>query len=669
MIKQFAMALACIGVLQAASLRVTFVSDPPGATVTVTDQEKVLFSGQTPTGKLVLKHKGTSVAVKATKEGYLPQNRVLTKQDNDTTILFHLEGAQKTIGIYCNVPGTEVFVDNERRGECGPTAPLFLSLRVVDDQQVPKTYRIRAKKIGWTAAEQTVSMRESLVPQDVRFSLQPEAKTLQVESSPPGASVFLDGVPLQKTTPCEVATHFINLTNQELKSLKVEVQLDGYEAADNRSKRPARIVEYFPDSKSIVKFELKEAKSNDFPGPEVIVLPTGVALGVRKMRATLETAEDSPTVASCTQITENRPVRLEEYSEQFGIPSHQLRELILSLKWEDIEKIIPPSATDALCDLLHKYFGAITSLTMSPDGKYVVYSELELAPARIDAVVSRKAGAKYWDTSAGRNRFEGESPIPIVQGRLSFTLRGTLKAIAVPGKGTTTVTDSAFIDKDPSFTPDGKYLYFASNRDGEKFSLWRVRFEPPTGTGITRITASVYADHEVCVCRSAGQQKLVFARLSPTAKAHEQQIWISELDGTLPTQFRYGFHPFWAPDGSSIAYARIDSKTGWNKIWVMRSDGAEQTQMTAGEGDDIHPAWSPDGKYLAYASSFGLDRNWERNYDIWVMRSDGTKATQLTTNGSEDIFPTWSPDGKYIYFVSNRGGAWNIWRLETRELP
>ncbi|HNQ88835.1 MAG TPA: hypothetical protein PKM73_09495 [Verrucomicrobiota bacterium] len=669
MYKYCVVTLAFVGVIHGASIRVSFVSDPTGAIVTVTEQGRVLFSGPTPITKQVLKPKTSAVTVEVSKQGYLPQQRFLTRQDHDTTILFQLQSAEKKIGVYSSVAATQVLVDDEPRGECGPASPLVLSLPVMDTQQAGRVYTVAARKTGWKPAEARLSMSESSVPPEVRFRLEPERKTLHITSDPAGASVFVDGESRKEKTPCDITIAFVRVDESELRSVKVEIELDGYEMPPNHTRRPAKIVEHFTQEKSSIDFKLQKAEDADVPGIEVIVLPTGAALGVRKTRAMLNPAEDSPTVASCTQMTENRPIDLEEFASTMGVPATQLRDLILRLDWDDIEKTIPPTATEVLKELLQKYLGAITSLTMSPDGKYLVYSELEPVFQRFDDVGTRKPASRFWGPVAGKHRFEGECAIPCNTARLSFSLKGTLKAIAVPGKGTTTITDSAFIDKDPSFTRDGKYVYFASNRDGEKFSLWRVRFEPPTGTGITRITTSMYADHEICVCRAEGQQRLVFARLSPNAKPHEQQIWISELDGTLPTQFRYGFNPFWTPDGAMIAFARIDGKTGWNKVWVMRGDGAEQTQMTTGDFDDVRPAWSPDGMHVAYASSFGLDRNRNHNYDIWVMKSDGTKATQLTTNGSEDTCPTWSPDGRHIYFVSNRGGAWNIWRLETKELP
>jgi Tol biopolymer transport system component len=39
---------------------------------------------------------------------------------------------------------------------------------------------------------------------------------------------------------------------------------------------------------------------------------------------------------------------------------------------------------------------------------------------------------------------------------------------------------------------------------------------------------------------------------------------------------------------------------------------------------------------------------------------------RVTRNGSWDDSPAWDAGGRAIYFRSNRGGDWNVWRLELK---
>ena len=57
------------------------------------------------------------------------------------------------------------------------------------------------------------------------------------------------------------------------------------------------------------------------------------------------------------------------------------------------------------------------------------------------------------------------------------------------------VTKDRYADWNPTWSPDGDYLYFTSNRGGSG-NLWRVRIEEKTGTVLgvpERVTAGVAA--------------------------------------------------------------------------------------------------------------------------------------------------------------------------------
>ncbi|MBS7622178.1 PD40 domain-containing protein, partial [Candidatus Bathyarchaeota archaeon] len=66
---------------------------------------------------------------------------------------------------------------------------------------------------------------------------------------------------------------------------------------------------------------------------------------------------------------------------------------------------------------------------------------------------------------------------------------------------------------------------------------------------------------------------------------------------------------------------------------------------------------TPDGRKIVYWSLAS------GNPDIWMINSDGTDNTQLTRSPYMDAYPTWSPDGKKIAFESDRAGTFDIWRL------
>src|SRR5262249_3205389 len=74
---------------------------------------------------------------------------------------------------------------------------------------------------------------------------------------------------------------------------------------------------------------------------------------------------------------------------------------------------------------------------------------------------------------------------------------------------------------------------------------------------------------------------------------------------------------------------------------------------------DAEPAFSPDGTKIAFNSYR------DGNYEIYVMNSDGTNQTRLTSDAAKDWYPTWSSDGTKIYFDSQRTGHDEIFQMNA----
>jgi Tol biopolymer transport system component len=52
---------------------------------------------------------------------------------------------------------------------------------------------------------------------------------------------------------------------------------------------------------------------------------------------------------------------------------------------------------------------------------------------------------------------------------------------------------------------------------------------------------------------------------------------------------------------------------------------------------------------------------------IWIMSADGQHSLRLTRNESFDSNPVFDRNGRTIYFRSNRGGVWNIWKMDLTD--
>jgi hypothetical protein len=120
------------------------------------------------------------------------------------------------------------------------------------------------------------------------------------------------------------------------------------------------------------------------------------------------------------------------------------------------------------------------------------------------------------------------------------------------------------------------------------------------------------------------------------------QIYTINPDGSSLTALGVGTYPRWSPDGQRIAYQR------GGDIWVMRSDGSHQHEITT-LGDAAEPAWSASGHKIVFVRLFGYPEN---GGNIWVMRRDGATMHAVTHRPGPcgNSYPTWSPVARRIAF-------------------
>jgi len=143
----------------------------------------------------------------------------------------------------------------------------------------------------------------------------------------------------------------------------------------------------------------------------------------------------------------------------------------------------------------------------------------------------------------------------------------------------------------------------------------------------------------------------MFSMFAPKAKA--DSAYLTDFVQLTTNPFR-DREPFWAPDGSKIAYFAFDSSTWYRHIWTMNPDGSGKTQLTFGNVVDESGDYSPDGKKIAF-TRYGL-RGWGIS-DIMIMNADGTNIQQITSTGLCRLTPRWSNDGTKLAFYYGGAGS------------
>ncbi|HEY5629560.1 MAG TPA: hypothetical protein VIR16_08625 [Candidatus Limnocylindrales bacterium] len=249
-------------------------------------------------------------------------------------------------------------------------------------------------------------------------------------------------------------------------------------------------------------------------------------------------------------------------------------------------------------------------------------------------------------------------------GRIAFAMTGPdgnndIYTARADGTGLRRLTTDPGFDACASYSADGRRIAFCSNRTGA-FEIWAMDQNGGNQHAVTHLGGyATFPDY------SPDGRKIVFDGDQGGDPNDEIYVVNARTGGdlrSLTSCAGYGpgcfnDYPAYSPDGKKIAYIHADNTDADGnpvneQVWVMNADGSHKTQLTFdNQPHDQLPDWSPDGRKIAYeAGPSGAGR-------IFSMRADGRDQTQLTFGPGDDFGAAWSPDGREIAFVRNLGGG------------
>ena len=256
-------------------------------------------------------------------------------------------------------------------------------------------------------------------------------------------------------------------------------------------------------------------------------------------------------------------------------------------------------------------------------------------------------------------------------------------------------------DTTPRWSPDGKWLAFASNRGDDKtpMNLYVIPAEGGEARKLTDLKESVEE-----IVWSPDSTRIAFvARVRDTAYEEEDDkkrlprrftrafhkldsvgftgdrrthLFVVELDGGEPRQLTHGDFEHggaaWSPDGKHIVIGGLRDER-WdveliNRLYSVDVDGdAEPKALTGDDGSYGDPSFSPDGSRIAYRWT-PEDGTSPHHSQLGVMNADGSDQKLLTTSldlqcgpypDSRD--PVW--DGDRIVFAVEDGGNIHLYTV------
>ena len=224
------------------------------------------------------------------------------------------------------------------------------------------------------------------------------------------------------------------------------------------------------------------------------------------------------------------------------------------------------------------------------------------------------------------------------------------------GSGLRRLTRNASSDTHPVWTPDGREIVFDSHRDG----TWNLHAIRPDGTGERQLTfpgdvrTKAFARHPAI---SPDGRKVAF----DSDRDGREQVYVMDLKtgatGRLTHADAHEGHAAWSPDGGTIWFG--SNRGGTVDVWRVGVDGASPTAVVAGPAKDAGVKPSPDGRRIAYFAG-------GEKPDIFVADADGTDSRNLTNSPAATEYEmNWSPDGRRLAFYSDRTGRYEIYVVDV----
>lgn len=276
-----------------------------------------------------------------------------------------------------------------------------------------------------------------------------------------------------------------------------------------------------------------------------------------------------------------------------GNPFYQI--YLMDLETGDQERISPG-------------MGKTTCAWIHPDGKRVLF-----ASTHIDPESKKLQAAEYEERKNSKVR----------RYSWDYDEHYDIWEYSLVDKSLKNLTHTRGYDAEGDYSPDGKKIVFASNRQAYEGKL-----------------------------SEEDEERLKID------KQYFMEIYTADADGSnvkrLTNAPGYDGGPFFSADGKRICWRRFTPKGDVAEVWTMNADGSDQKPITRLGAMSWAPYFHPSGEYLIFTTNL----NGFANFELYIVDAAGKHdPVRVTYTDGFDGLPVFSPDGKKLSWTSGRGAG------------